>query len=115
MIVLKMRSANGKQAIAGLQVDGKGNVNEIEIDSHAVTTVHGRNNTVTGLLADAIHRHAAGEKRVFYLNKEEAISLLGDKQGTMPEITFLEGGFMGSIRDIDSPVKSKFESQTQTR
>ena len=69
----------------------------------------------TGLLNNAINEENKGGSTLFYWNKKEAISLLDDKQGTMPEIESFEGGFMSSIRDDDSAVKPKFESQIQTR
>ena len=56
--------------IAPVVIDGFARQNNVLIDSNAVTSVHGRKNAVTRLLADALDDYANGETSLFYWNKK---------------------------------------------
>ena len=56
--------------------DGFGLNNGIMIDSNAVTSIFGKTNSVTKLLAEAVKDEAAGKFSMLYWNKKEATSLL---------------------------------------
>ena len=61
----KIVNADGSP-IAPVVIDGFGFQNRIQIDSNAVTSIHGRKNAVTRLLADALDDYANGETSLFY-------------------------------------------------
>lgn len=100
---------NGNTVIAPVVIDGFGFQNRIQIDSNAVTSVHGRKNAVTRLLADALDDYANGETSLFYWNKEKATTLLRRARVTMPKTSVqARNGYISSIRDKNSPVKARY-------
>lgn len=92
--------------IAPVVIDGFGFQNNVRIDSNVVTSVHGRKNEVTRLLADALDDYANGETSLFYWDKEKATTLLRKARVAMPESSVqIHSGYIASIRDAGSPVK----------
>lgn len=106
---------NGNTVIAPVVIDGFGFQNCIQIDSNAVTSVHGRKNAVTRLLADALDDYANGETSLFYWDKEKATTLLRMARVTMPKASVqIHSGYIASIRDAGSPVKPKMKNVTES-
>ena len=106
---------NGNTIIAPVVIDGFGFQNRIQIDSNAVTSVHGRKNAVTRLLADALDDYANGETSLFYWDKEKATTLLRMARVTMPKASAqARNGYITSIRDAGSPVKPKMKNVTES-
>ncbi|MDD6987925.1 MAG: hypothetical protein PUI53_11845 [Butyricicoccus porcorum] len=106
---------NGNTVIAPVVIDGFARQNNILLDSNAVTSVHGRKNAVTGLLANALNRYANGETTLFYWDKENATALLRKARVTMPKSSVqIHDGYIASIRDADSPVKPKLANITES-
>ena len=71
-----------------------------------MTSVHGRKNAVTRLLADALDDYANGKASLFYWDKEKATTLLRKARVIMPKSSVqIHSGYMASIRDADSTVK----------
>ena len=100
---------NGNTVIAPVVIDGFARQNNVLIDSNAVTSVHGRKNAVTRLLADALDDYANGETSLFYWDKEKATTLLRKARVTMPKSSVLiHSGYIFSIRDENSPVKARY-------
>ena len=100
---------NGNTVIAPVVIDGFGFQNNVRIDSNAVTSVHGRKNAVTRLLADALNDYANGKASLFYWDKEKATTLLRTAGVTMPKTSVLiHSGYISSIRDENSPVKARY-------
>ena len=94
--------------IAPVVIDGFGFQNNVRIDSNAVTSIHGRKNAVTRLLADALDDYANGETSLFYWDKEKATTLLRRVRVTMPKASVqIHSGYIASIRDAGFPVKKK--------
>ncbi len=74
-----------------------------------MTSVHGRKNAVTRLLADALDDYANGKASLFYWDKEKATTLLRTAGVTMPKTSVLiHSGYISSIRDENSPVKARY-------
>lgn len=114
LAVLALKSDSGKQAVAAVEINGYAKVNGDEvIDSNAVTTVHGRKNTLR-MLQNAINSEMAGTPSVYYIKKAEAQSLL-DGQGVQFPRTFRQDGLIHSIFDAGVSVNRKYMEQTQTR
>lgn len=114
LAVLALKSDSGKQAVAAVEINGYAKVNGDEvIDSNAVTTVHGRKNTLR-MLQNAINSEMAGTPSVYYIKKAEAQSLL-DGQGVQFPRTFRQDGLIHSIFDAGASVNRKYMEQTQTR
>ena len=112
--VSKIQNADGSP-IAPVVIDGFGFQNRIQIDSNAVTSVHGRKNAVTRLLADALDDYANGETSLFYWDKEKATTLLRRARVTMPKMSArARSGYIASIRDAGSPVKPKMKNVTES-
>lgn len=107
---------NGNTVIAPVAIDGFGFKNDVQIDSNAVTSVHGRKNAVTRLLTDALNDYANGETSLFYWDKEKATTLLRMARVTMPKASAqARNGYVSSIRDAGSNVKPKFANVTETQ
>ena len=105
--VSKIQNADGSP-IAPVVIDGFGFQNNVRIDSNAVTSIHGRKNAVTRLLADALDDYANGETSLFYWDKEKATTLLRTAGVTMPKTSArARSGYIASIRDASFPVKKK--------
>ena len=71
--------------IAPVVIDGYAKQNNVLLDSNAVTSIHGRNNAVTKLLANALNDYTNGQNTLFYWNKKQAIALLQKTRVTMPK------------------------------
>ena len=112
--VSKIQNADGSP-IAPVVIDGFGFQNRIQIDSNAVTSVHGRNNAVTKLLANALNDYTNGQNTLFYWNKKQAIALLQKTRVVMPKDSAqIHDGYIASIRDAGSPVKPKLKNVTES-
>ena len=112
--IIHMKSVNGKQTIAAVHVDKAGKINNIDMDTHAITSVHGRGNALTRLLSDALRDELAGKTKVYYWDKKRASSLL-HRAGLQLPRSMPNDGYVHSIREVGSSVKERFESQTQTQ
>lgn len=62
--VSKIQNADGSP-IAPVVIDGFGFQNNVRIDSNAVTSIHGRKNAVTKLLANALNDYTNGQTPCF--------------------------------------------------
>jgi hypothetical protein len=102
----------GNMVIAPIYIDGFGFQNGIQIDSNAITSVHARNNAITGLLKDAISQEANGKIGIFYYNKKEADPLVVGRV-SMPHGLQGMDGFVHSIREKGSTVKIKMQNVTE--
>ncbi len=114
VMVIVQGTVHGKQICMPVWISGIGRQNKIEIDSNRVTSVYGKKNAVTKLLAEAIQKENAGKPSVYYINKTEARSLFG-KSGVQFPGGPLQDGLIHSIFDAGSPVNRKFMEQTDTR
>ena len=110
VVILKM-THNGTNVIGAIEVDGQGITNSINIDSNAMTTLFAKSNALTQL-NKAINNTVNGGVELFYWNKKEALTLLQNK-GLQLSKTLPQDGFVYSIRDKGSNVKTKFENGTE--
>ena len=115
VVALLPFTTNGKQTVAPVLVDGFGLNNGIMIDSNAVTSIFGKTNSVTKLLAEAVKDEAAGKFSMLYWNKKEATSLLQQAGLQLPGLLMPRDGFIHSIRESASPVKVKFDDVTESQ
>lgn len=107
-------SSRDKPLFAAVEIDGYGMLNKESIDSNAITSIHERKNVST-LLSDAIAHNRDDSISVFYVDKEKATRLLDASGVQFPGPTALPDGYVHSILDNGSPVKSKFQNVTQTK
>lgn len=114
MALLEMQ-VNDNTVIAPVVVDGHAFGNGILIDSNAVTSIHGRDNAVSKLLADAISDEQNGNVGVYYIDKNKAAGLLQRGGLQLPTRLFRTDGYIHSIRASASPVNPKFENVTQSQ
>lgn len=137
VVVIEMKSTNGKQAIASVAVNRYGKMNQERIDAYAITSVHGRNNTIS-MIQQAAQDEANGNMSVFYWNKNKATTLPRRQELQLPKgpqagpyihkATMLmrtQGlqsprgpqarPYIHSIRDAGSPVTPQILAQTETR
>lgn len=107
-------SSRDKPLFAAVEIDGYGKLNGELIDSNAITSIHVRNNA-SSLLSNAIENDTSDSINLFYIDKEKATRLLDGSGVQFPGATALPDGYVHSIHDNGSPVKSKFQSVTQTK
>lgn len=107
-------SSRDKPLFAAVEIDGYGKLNGDLIDSNAITSIHVRNNA-SSLLSNAIENDTSDSINVFYVDKEKATRLLDGSGVQFPGATALPDGYVHSIHDNGSPVKSKFQNVTQTK
>lgn len=107
-------SSRDKPLFAAVEIDGYGKLNGELIDSNAITSIHVRNNA-SSLLFNAIENDTSDSINLFYVDKEKATRLLDGSGVQFPGATALPDGYVHSIHDNGSPVKSKFQSVTQTK
>ena len=112
VIIGKITAKNGKKLYLPVEIDGKGKVNDIEIDSNAIASAFGKGN-VEEKIENALKREAQGNTSVFYWNKKEAISLL-HRGGLQLPTSLPQDGFVHSIREKGSNVNVKMENVTQS-
>lgn len=106
---------NGDTVIVPVSVDGFGVQNSIRIDSNAITSIYGRKNAVSSLLTNAIQQHNNGATTVFYLDTEKVATLYQGARVTMPKVPNTSNDFVASITDVNSPVKTKLGSVTESQ
>ena len=107
---------NGKQIVVPVAVDGFGKQNGILIDSNAITSVYGKNYSISKVLHDAIVQEGNGQFRLYYLDKNKATVLLQKARVPMPKNSATHnGGFIHSLTDPGSPVKSVISNVTQSQ
>ncbi len=112
VVILKIEH-NGKNIIGAIEVDGKGRTNNIIIDSNAITSLFAKTNVLIQL-NNAINSSSNGAIELFYWNKKEAISLL-QKAGHQLSGVLPQDGFVHSIRDNGSNVKTKLKNVTESQ
>lgn len=108
---------NGKQVVVPVAIDGYGTLNWVQIDSNAVTSVYGKNFSISKVLKNALEDEANGKAfSVYYVNKEKAARLFEVARVPMPKVPQSSpDGFIHSIREAGSPVNPKLENVTQTQ
>ena len=112
--VSKIQNADGSP-IAPVVIDRYAKQNNVLLDSNAVTSIHGRNNAVTKLLANALNDYTNGQNTLFYWNKKQAIALLQKARVVMPnDSAQARDGYIVSVRDAGSPVKPKMKNVTES-
>ena len=112
--LLEMDKPNtGNKVVVPVEVDGFGRQNNIRIDSNALTSVYGRKNALVQL-KEAIENDSADDCRLFYWNKNEAVSLL-QRAGLQLPSGLPQDGFVHSIRENGSKVNMKFENETESQ
>ena len=106
---------NGKQVVAPVVVGGFGTQNGIRIDSNAITSLYGKNYSISKVLRDAIDQEANGQFRLYYLDKGKATALLQRARVLMPKMPASNNGFIHTLSDSRSPVNMKITNQTESQ
>lgn len=108
---------NGKQVVVPVAIDGYGTLNWMQIDSNAITSVYGKNFSISKVLKNALEAEANGKAfSVYYVNKEKAARLFEVARVPMPKVPQSSpDGFVHSIREAGSPVNPKLENVTQSQ
>nr|DAG33568.1 MAG TPA: polyVal ADP-ribosyltransferase [Caudoviricetes sp.] len=108
---------NGKQVVVPVAIDGYGTLNWMQIDSNAITSVYGKNFSISKVLKNALEAEANGKAfSVYYVNKEKAARLFEVARVPMPKMPQSSpDGFVHSIREAGSPVNPKLENVTQSQ
>lgn len=108
---------NGKQVVVPVAIDGYGTLNWLRIDSNAITSVYGKDFSISKVLKNALEDEANGKPfSVYYVNKEKAARLFEGARVLMPKVPQSSpDGFIHSIREAGSPVNPKLENVTQSQ
>ncbi len=112
VVILSLRH-NGKQVVVPVEVDGFGTQNAISIDSNALVSTLGKTSALKQL-QNALSDNANGGVSLFYWNKKEALSLLQAPGHQLPN-HLPQDGFVHSIHDKGSTVKTKYENVTESQ
>lgn len=112
-VVILQMTHNGKQVVGAVEVDGHGRTNDIRIDSNAMASLFAKDNALKQL-KNAINNTVNGAVELFYWNKKEAMSLM-QRAGLQLPSGLPRDGFVYSIHDNGSKVKSKFKNITETQ
>ncbi len=108
---------NGKQVIVPIVIDGFGKQNNLRIDSNAVTSIYGKDFSISKVLYNALNDEADGKPfSVYYVDVKKATTLMQKARVLMPKSSAISAnGFIHSIDEAGSPVKKKFSSVTETQ
>ncbi len=108
---------NGKQVIVPVVIDGYGRNNNLRIDSNAITSVYGKDFSISRVLFNALNNEANKQDfSIYYVDMKKATALLQGAKVLMPKVPVIGAdGFIHSIDEAGSPVKKKFVSQTDTQ
>lgn len=108
---------NGKQVVVPVTIDGYGTLNWLRIDSNAITSVYGKDFSISKVLKNALEDEANGKAfSVYYVDKEKAARLFEGARVLMPKMPQSSpDGFVHSIREAGSPVNPKLENVTQSQ
>ena len=113
-VIVEMTAASGKQVLVAVQVGGNSHINGLRIDTNKVATVHGNTDCLTRLV-DAINETEKGNVAVFYINNDKTTKVLQSAGNPIPRGLSNLDGFINSINDPGSPVKSRFSDVTETQ
>lgn len=115
VVMLEMRH-NRKQVVVPAVIDGFGYQNGIQFDSNAITSMYGKNHSISKVLKNAINDENNGNFRMYYLDVTKATALLQVAKVPMPKMPAThDGGFIHNLSDPWSPVKLKYGSVTETQ
>ncbi len=103
-----------KPMFAAVRIDGAGKQNGMAIDTTEISTLHTRKNA-SNLLAAAIQQEQAGSTSVFYWDKEKATQFLRSAGVDFPGGISIKDGYVHSIRESSSSVKTKLQNVTQSQ
>ncbi len=108
---------NGKQVIVPVVIDGFSRQNNLIIDSNAITSIYGKNFSISKVLYNALNDEASGKPfSVYYVDTKKATALLQKARVPMPKSSAIgANGFVHNIDEAGSPVKKKFSNQTESR
>lgn len=112
VVVLLDFQHNGKTVVAPVEIDGYGHINNVRIDSNAVTSVFGKNNAVTKQLVNAINDYKNGGTGVYCINTKKAAALLQSAGHQLPGGLFLNSGYIDSIAYTGLKVNAKLKNNT---
>lgn len=111
VVILQMEH-NNKKIIKAVEVDGRGLQNSTIINSNALTTLFAKGNAISQLKT-AVESTINGKNELFYWTKKEALTLLHEEGLQLPSFLPQEG-FVNSIRNNFSNVKTKFNDVTES-
>ena len=103
--MLRIRQ-NGKQIVVPIVIDGYGMQNGIRIDSNAITSVYGKDFSISRVLRNALESEAKNNDfSVYYVDIQKATDLFQRARVLMPKMPKTKnGGYVHSIRDSGSKI-----------
>lgn len=112
--VLVSMEINGKKTLIPININSRGQINGVEIDSNRIQTIHENTDTVQRLI-NALNEDSADNAAVFYINKEKAAEFLRPAGNPISRAAQELDGFIHSITDPGSPVKMLISSETESQ
>ncbi len=115
--IVDLKGKNGKSVVTPVYLNGESKSNGIRMDVNAIKSAHERNNAINHLLMDAINNETNGKISIFYIDNKKAKQLIRGEGLQLPNSFMSMNGFVHSISENGSPVKSNFKkiSQTETK
>ena len=115
LVVIVNLGTETTPVIAGVVVEGIGMMHGRQINSHAITTVHKRQNAAN-LLKNAINSQNRNGIGVYYIDKNKAAGLILNNAGVQfPGLRRIANGFIKSISDPGSLVNTQLNDITETK
>ena len=113
-VIVEMTAKSGKQVLCAVQVGSSGNINGIQMDTNKVSTVHGNTDAIARII-DAIQENEQGNAAVYYINNKKTTNVIQRAGNPIPGKLKSIDGFVHSISEDASVVKSRIKNTTETR
>ncbi len=104
---------NKKPIIVPIEIDGYGTINNVSIDSNAITTAFAKGG-ILDTFQNVLFDIEKGGQSLFYWNKKEALTLLQTLGRQLPN-HLPQDGLLHSIRENGTNVNPRFENVTKSQ
>lgn len=113
-VIVEMTAKSGKQVLCAVQVGSSGHINGIRMDTNKVATVHGNADAIARII-DAIQENEQGNAAVYYINNKKTTNVIQRAGNPIPGGLKSIDGFVHSISEDASVVKSRIKKATETQ
>ena len=113
-VIVEMTAKSGKQVLCAVQVGSSGRISGIRMDTNKVATVHGNTDAVARII-DAIRENEKGNIAVYYMNNKKTTNVIQRAGNPIPSGLNSIDGFVHSISEDASVVKSRIKKATETQ
>ena len=113
-VIVEMTAKSGKQVLCAVQVGSSGRISGIRMDTNKVATVHGNTDAIARII-DAIRENEKGNIAVYYMDNKKTTNVIQRAGNPIPSGLNSIDGFVHSISEDASVVKSRIKKATETQ